>query len=204
MVQALYIDPRGPYPTLLGAANCWDEERDARLYNGPGPIVSHPPCGPWGRLKHLYKGNEKDLGPLAVEQVRRWGGVLEHPAGSELWDHCLLPRPGWLPGIWGGMTIQVDQVEWGHACVKPTWIYVVGTNWLPRNPPFPGRKPTHGIWYGDFERSGHAGPTLLGASKEIRRRTPIPFAEWLISIAARCRGTPALQGPSNETAQRAG
>jgi hypothetical protein len=29
------------------------------------------------------------------------------------------------------------------------------------------------------------------ASKEIRRRTPIAFAEWLIELASRCK-TPAV------------
>ena len=27
-VAALYIDPRGPYPKLLGAEMCWDAERE--------------------------------------------------------------------------------------------------------------------------------------------------------------------------------
>lgn len=50
--------------------------------------------------------------------------------------------------------------------------------------PSPGRKPTHGIWYGDFERAGRAGERLLGASKEIRPRTPPAFARWLVDLAS--------------------
>jgi hypothetical protein len=185
-VAALYIDPRGPYPKLLGPERCWDEKRDARTYDGPWPVVAHPPCGPWGRLKHLSR-QPRELGPIAVDQVRRFGGVLEHPAGSALWRHCGLPLPGEPPDSWGGHTIKVNQVEWGHACVKPTWVYQVGLRLSPAEPPFPGRKPTHGIWYGDFERAGRAGPRLRGASKEIRRRTPPAFAEWLINLAAQAR-----------------
>lgn len=71
-VAALYVDPRGPYPKMLGV-ECWDEARDARTYAGPHPVVAHPPCGPWGRLRHLYRGGEGDAtcGPAAVEA---WGG----------------------------------------------------------------------------------------------------------------------------------
>ena len=76
MVAALYVDPTGPY---VGRPDVdpWDEARDARLYNGPHPVVAHPPCGPWGKLRDLYLGHEHDCGPRAVEQVRAFGGVLE-------------------------------------------------------------------------------------------------------------------------------
>lgn len=183
-VAALYIDPRGPYPSMP-SVDCWDETRDARTYAGPHPVVAHPPCGPWGRLKHLYRGAEHDCAPAAVAAVRAWGGVLEHPADSKLWKHSGLPLPGQPPDSYGGVTLAVNQVEWGHACIKPTWLYVVGVPELHVGPPFPGRAPTHRIWYGKFERSGHSGPKLLVASKEIRRRTPLAFAAWLVELARR-------------------
>ncbi len=183
-VAALFIDPRGPYPKMPGV-ECWDEARDARLYDGPHPVVAHPPCGPWGSLRHLSKNHDPQLAIIAVDQVRRFGGVLEHPARSLLWKEVGLPSPG-ETDQYGGTTIAVKQVEWGHACQKPTWLYVVGA--APRiEPPFPGKAPTHGIFYGRFERSGHAGPKLLGASKEIRRRTPPAFAEWLVALARASR-----------------
>jgi hypothetical protein len=122
------------------------------------------------------------LALLAVEQVRRFGGALEHPRNSLLWFAAQLPYPGWLPDSAGGVTLEVNQVDWGHACAKPTWIYLVGVR-PERYPRMPKGSPTHGIWYGNFERSGHAGPTLKGASKEIRRRTPPAFAEFLVELA---------------------
>lgn len=212
--------------------DCWDATRDARLYAGPHPVVAHPPCKHWGRLRHLAKNgphafgqespacllcggepgrdvgrtcpdnSDRDCAPRAVEQVRAFGGVLEHPAGSKLWEACGLPTPqqhalvrtadtsDWEGPLFprrdehGGWCVELDQVEWGHACRKPTWLYLVG---VPRealeSPPFPGREPTHGIFYGRWERSGHKGPKLLGASKEIRRRTPPLFAEYLVRLA---------------------
>lgn len=180
-VAALYIDPRGPYPSMPGV-ECWDEQRDARTYAGPHPVVAHPPCGPWGALRALCKNQDATLAPIAVEQVRFHGGVLEHPRGSRLWSACGLPFPGELPDHAGGVTLDVNQVDWGHACTKPTWLYLVGVR-PERYPRMPKGTPTHGIWYGDFERSGHTGPTLKGASKEIRRRTPPAFAEFLVELA---------------------
>ena len=89
LVAALYVDPRGPYPKLLGPEMCWDEQRDARTYAGPWPVVAHPPCGPWGRLRHMCTKQDGSLAMLAIAQVRRWGGVLEQPAACR--DHDSAP-----------------------------------------------------------------------------------------------------------------
>lgn len=187
-VAALYIDPRGPYPKIPGV-DCWDESRDARLYDGPHPVVAHPPCRNWSRLRHLAKGDDSDCAIRAVEQVRAFGGVLEHPAGSKLWgdddadgEGGLLPPPG-CRDVQGGYTIDVEQVEWGHACRKRTWLYLVG---VPRSaiepPPFPGRAPTHCVSW-DAERARRNGYALKRASSAAGRRTPPLFAEYLVRLA---------------------
>lgn len=203
-VAALYIDPRGPYPKMEGV-ECWDESRDARLYDGPHPVVAHPACGPWGCLKHLYLGGEggPELAPRAILQVRRWGGVLEHPAHSKLWAEAPgiyppddyrsrrypLPRPGCGPDVFGGYTIAVNQSDWGHVARKPTWVYMVGICPEDVTPaPYPGREPTHWIGGGhDFPgRKSKSAPIPEGikaCSAQQRRRTPPLFAEWLVSLA---------------------
>jgi hypothetical protein len=213
-VAVLYCDPKGPYPALLGARHsltfperaldCWDESRDARKYEGPHPVVAHPPCGPWGRLRHMYRGSEHDCAPRAVEQVRKWGGVLEHPAGSKLWEHCGLPTPGECDACdllharancrdaFGGYTIELDQVEWGHVARKRTWLYLVG---VPREaleaPPFPGREPTHRIGSTTLGRTDgtryRPASNLKSASAQQRRRTPSLFAKELIRLARSAR-----------------
>ena len=53
----------------MSGVDCWDAERDATKYDGPHPVVAHPPCGPWGALKHLCLNRMRSLAPLAVEQV---------------------------------------------------------------------------------------------------------------------------------------
>jgi hypothetical protein len=194
-VAALYIDPRGPYPRLLGADACWDEQRDARLYEGPWPVVAHPPCRNWGSLRHLATADDSDCGPRAVAQVRRWGGVLEHPARSTLFAHCGIPKPGELPDAFGGRTIEVCQIDWGHVARKRTWLYIVGPAEIGPTPP--AREPTH--WCSGFRSSTHASPKryktngcavppgIKVCSAQQRRRTPVAFAEWLIDIARRAR-----------------
>jgi hypothetical protein len=125
-VSVLYVDRLGPYPKLV--QDWWDDRRDARLYDGPNPIVAHPPCGAWSSLRHLSFGAGRDCGLVAVNQVRQWGGVLEQPAGSKLWDWCILPRPGRRGGLNGGFTVEVEQVAWGHVARKKTWLYFVGVD----------------------------------------------------------------------------
>lgn len=182
IVAALYIDPRGPYPRMEGV-DCWDEARDARLYDGPYSVVAHPPCGPWGKLRHMYRGAEHDCAPRAVEQVRAFGGVLEHPAHSLLWAHCGMPEPGELPDAWGGRTIEVEQVRWGHPAQKRTWLYFVGVRDVGTFPP--PREPTHWVSGGRKPRrtGGAVPPGIKVCSAQQRRRTPQAFAEWLVELA---------------------
>jgi hypothetical protein len=193
-VVALYVDARGPYGAL--GVDCWTWEadaqlllsdRDARRYAGPAPCVAHPPCGPWGRLRHLYRGAEHDCGPRAVEQVRRFGGVLEHPAGSQLWAACGMPAPGQGADAFGGYSIEVCQVDWGHPARKRTWLYVVGTIDLP---PFPApREPTHWVSgrRGMARASDNVPPGIKVCSAQQRRRTPVAFAQWLLDVAGSVR-----------------
>lgn len=140
-LAALYVCPRGPYPVL--AAECWDEVRDATKYKGTRRVIAHPPCGPWGRLRSFCKYDRADLAPFAVEQVRQYGGVLEHPAYSKLWTHCDLPRPGELfADAFGGRSYVIQQGDYGHVAPKLTWLYAVGLKPSPFRSPHtspPGR-----------------------------------------------------------------
>lgn len=131
---------------------------------------------------------------IGAWQVRLYGGVLEHPAESQLFDRCLpcyLPHPGDPPDPWGGFTIEVDQCEWGHVARKRTWLYLVG---IPRSatepPPYFGREPTH--WVSGRRRRGGTSdgqlvpPGLKVCSKQQRNRTPPEFAAYLVRLARAC------------------
>jgi hypothetical protein len=196
-VAVLYVDPRGPYPSLVVPGvqlECWGlPYRDARRYEGPWPVVAHPPCGPWGKLRHMYRGNEHYCAIRAVTQVRACGGVLEHPAESLLWKHfdfcpsVRMARPGDEPDWSGGYTVEVNQCDWGHVARKRTWIYCVGVDRSALVTPKP-REPTHWISggrgrVGKKAKTTPVPPGIKVASAQQRRRTPPAFAEYLVSLA---------------------
>jgi hypothetical protein len=169
-VAALYVDPHGVYASLPDV-DVWDEERDARTYAGPWPVVAHPPCNRWSRLSAgRLRGQDGGCFAAALAAVRRWGGVLEHPAHSQAWPHFGLQRP--ISGSWTstlddpGWTVECDQSLWGYPARKPTWLYFVG----PEPPPMPAYYPRHSrscadVWSG------------------TRSRTPPAFRDVLLDMA---------------------
>jgi len=135
MIAALYVQTGGCY-FGLPAVDPWDAARDARLYAGPHPVVAHPPCERWGRYwggspttwPRLTLGDDNGCFEAALAAVRRWGGVLEHPADSHAWRHFGLARPprsgGWVAADFdGGWTCCVEQGAYGHQARKATWLY---------------------------------------------------------------------------------
>jgi hypothetical protein len=136
-VAALYVETNGVYYGLPDV-DPWDEARDARLYDGPWPVVAHPPCQKWcqlaplnaSRLEGYVVGDDGGCFAQALASVRQFGGVLEHPALSYAWDAFALPRPGiggWTTAIGDdGATTEVAQVAYGHEARKRTWLYAVG------------------------------------------------------------------------------
>ena len=194
-VVALFVDPLGPYPSMLGV-DCWDETREARDYRGAAPVVAHPPCQLWTNLAHVnfkrYGGDHNRPGndgrkfAFALAAVRRCGGVLEHPAFSNAWEAHGLTRPptrgvGWF---FSGLSdreyvCEVWQSAYGHKARKRTWLFYAGSppadlDWS-RNPG------THQC--GWFDR---IKPTL---GKREASSTPIAFAEALVSLARLAQGS---------------
>ena len=180
---------------LLPDCDVWDIDRDARKWAGGCPVVAHPPCRAWSRLRHFAKPrpNEKDLARFAVAQVRKYGGVLEHPESSQLWVDQGLPPPGKYDEF-GGWTLPIHQFWWGHRAQKKTWLYIVGCKpmELPEIPLRLGisdcvirldkRRPdgTH-IRKGDADWKQPLGPAE-------REHTPPELAKWLVKLATKCKG----------------
>jgi hypothetical protein len=90
VIAALFVETGGCYFGLPGV-DPWDESRDARLYDGPYPVVSHTPCQRWGKLwagQPLFikrtgirkiKGDDGGCFAHSLYCVRRFGGIIEHP-----------------------------------------------------------------------------------------------------------------------------
>lgn len=136
LVAALFVEPHGVYADVP-LVDLWPQARDAREYAGPFPVVAHPPCARWSRLAGFtearwgYKRGEDDgCFAAALEAVRTWGGVLEHPAYSAAWDRFNLPEPtwrgGWTLGLDGGASCYVEQGRYGLPVKKATWLYAYG------------------------------------------------------------------------------
>jgi len=185
-VAILFARSDSVYKSIEGC-DVWDIERDARNFAGGMPVITHPPCRAWGRLAHLAKprDGEKNLALFAVEMVRRWGGVLEHPATSRVWQACELPI-GAARDAFGGFTMAVDQRWWGHRATKATWLYFCGVS--PRAlPPMPLRI-DEGTHYIMQDRRGGTSRNLgkLRLPTSEREATPPALAMWLVQVARLC------------------
>lgn len=183
MIAALFVRSDSVYKSMPGV-DAWDIERDARRWPGGCPVVAHPPCRAWGRLRKFAKPrpDEKDLAFFAIDACQKNGGVLEHPAQSSLWDVARLPKPGEAGGR--GWTLCVDQFWWGHSCRKRTYLYIVGC--APRD--LPSMPLALGIPPAVIASS--KGRLLVGqrnARKSEREATPPSFARWLVDLASRCQ-----------------
>ena len=108
--------------------DCWTKGRNALNFTGSCPVIAHPPCRLWGRLRSLSTADivEKELALYSVDYIRKFGGILEHPAGSKLWAECGLPIPGQGYDEFGGFSISINQSWFGYPAVKNTWLYVNG------------------------------------------------------------------------------
>ena len=183
--SALFVRVDSIYKTM--GLDCWDSNRDALTWSGGSTVIAHPPCRTWSRLAPCATKaipGEKELAPWAVTQVQKWGGVLEHPAGSRLFAHCNLPDAGDPPDEHGGIVIEVNQWHWGHRARKMTKLYIVGASSIPAMPVRMG-KPTHCVTQGKGVRVGH--PKFLPRIPDWEREaTPPAFAKFLVEIAASC------------------
>lgn len=189
VIAALFVEATGSYAGLSGV-DLWDRERDARGYAGPHAVVAHPPCARWCQLAPVNQarygqqiGDDGGCFASALASVRKFGGILEHPAVSIAWRTFGLPRPpaggGWVRGFCGGWAAHVEQRNYGHPARKATWLYAFGVE----TPPLKwGRGPAPEAWI-----SSDRPRSQLGHVRQLQKReanaTPIAFRDLLLSIA---------------------
>ncbi len=189
-VAALFVQHDGCY-SELEIVDLWPEDRDARLYNGPYPVVAHPPCQRYGNLgvanyarwggEHNRPLNDGGCFAAALAAVNCWGGVVEHPAFSMAWPVYNLERPP--KNVWGrsgvGWVCEVWQSAYGHRARKRTWLYYRGNS---EPPELDWSRPngTHQVGFQDQRGKERNKPTL---SKHEANATPPKFMDELIRLA---------------------
>jgi hypothetical protein len=191
-VAVLFARADSIYKTMP-ECDVYDIERDARTWPGGIPVVAHPPCRAWGRLRKFAKPrpDEKELAIFAVDQVRRFGGVLEHPSGSSLWSAAGLPAPGQHDSF-DGWTLPIFQSWFGHRAEKSTLLYIVGCRPadLPEMPMILGDASHIVTGSGRRKDGGRLQKGDRGwrpeISKHEREHTPAILAAWLVELAKRC------------------
>ncbi len=194
MIASLFVQKNGCYYGLDNV-DPWDQERDARGYDGEYPVVAHPPCQKWGKMalvnyarwggEHNKPREDGGCFKSALSSVNKYGGVLEHPAQSYAWEHYGIDKP--IKGRWIkcviGWTCEVWQSAYGHRANKATWLYYVGMN-----PPFELNwdRPvgTHQIGFQDQRGKARNKPTL---SKKEANATPKEFRDVLIKLSEHAR-----------------
>lgn len=204
MISALYVETGGCYFGLPDV-DPWDEASDARTYAGPYPVVAHPPCQRWGRFWHgstrkphqFRLGDDGGCFEAALNAVRQWGGISEHPADTHAWKAFDLTTPVRAGGWWpaddrGGFTCHVEQGHYGHMARKGTWLYanrgpalrieLPDLNWgACEQRIHPTALARHG-----YEKARRIGMMAMVGGKrktEIRNATPPEFRDLLLSIA---------------------
>lgn len=207
-VAALFVAEGGAYYGLEDV-DPWPESRDARKYAGPWPVVAHPPCERWGRYwsggpsakVRRTKGDDGGTFAAALDALKRWGGVLEHPEASHAFAHFDLLRPR-LPRAWsmaathGKRTIwtcQVEQGHYGHRARKKTWLLATSNRYGDGLPeliwgPSTGERLDEGFHSAAERRAARAAGIKPRPRLSTRENlaTPPAFRDVLLNIARSC------------------
>lgn len=114
-IAILCANENSIYKTIPGL-EVYDINRDAYTYKGTDPIIAHPPCAQWSRLKAFAKINnkEKNLAYYCLDKIHENGiGILEHPMGSSFFKEA-----GIVKNLY-----SVDQYWFGFPARKRTYLY---------------------------------------------------------------------------------
>lgn len=174
----------------------YDIDRDAMTYTGNLPVIAHPPCRLWSRMKGLSTApeSEKQTAWFALEQVRKNGGVLEHPYMSDFWKAANLPT-GLQRDEYGGFTLFIHQHWFGHKAQKKTYLYICGID--PQDVP-PYKVTFDAVCYSLATLKGQKTLKKPEISKAEREHTPEELIDFLIQICTKIwqRQPPSATSPA--------
>lgn len=154
MTPVLFVRSDSVYKRL--GADCYDIDRDALSFPWDRPAICHPPCRAWGNFRWNAKPRpgEKQLAIWAMENIRRVGGILEHPKTSTLWQYL---RPG-------DCVLHINQCDFGHGAQKATTLFYNNIRGFPPLPP---------------PYTGYLNRVENMCTRE-REETPVDLAKWLL------------------------
>lgn len=152
-ITVLCTAPKSNY-LRIPDLDLYDLARDAYTFAGSNPVIAHPPCAQWSRMKAFSKpdARSKALGGYCFEFIKQNGGILEHPAGSSLFKYL-----GVKP------TLSINQSWFGFPCRKTTYLYFHG--YEPLSFPL------------DFTLPGRDVSSLHSADRSIM---PLAFCQYLV------------------------
>lgn len=123
MIPVLCVQDNSNYFKIPGL-DLYDKNRNAYNYNSCYPVIAHPPCQQWSKLKAFAVNDkaEKELAYFCFELVNKNGGIMEHPKGSSFFKH-VSARQKYMSVVW--------QSWFGFPAKKETLLYVKDCQLLP-------------------------------------------------------------------------
>lgn len=162
-IAILCAHPKSHYFEIEGL-EVYDQKRDARNFVGNAPVICHPPCAQWSRLRKFAKVDleQKALANFCLGWFASNGGIFEHPAGSSVFRELEFPKESKM--------YSVDQSWWGFPARKRT--YLVFHRCSPIAYPL------------NFDLITHTVTNPKGGMKELSKNrvalTPLSFDQWLV------------------------
>jgi len=159
-IAILCVDESSNYYQLSKKYNLdiYSASRSMLLFNDSCPVICHPPCAQWSRLKNFAHVNDelKKLAPLCYDIVNSNGGILEHPSGTSLFKTVKADT---------NKILSVDQHWWNFPARKRTYLYFHKVKPIS----FP------------LNLNAYPGKVSLNIPTQMRSRGTIEFNEWLIN-----------------------
>ena len=176
MIPVLFTQENSNY-NKIKIFDCYDIKRDALSFNGRIPLIAHPPCRKFSKLRGLSTAplSEKKLAFFALAKVRQFGGILEHPRSSTLWKDGNFNLDGSVDS-YGGFLRSVDLSWFGFPARKKTMLYFCGIT--------PGQLPSFPISLNAITHviSSTYKSDKKELSKNMRSTTPLQMIEFFIEV----------------------
>lgn len=176
MIPVLFTQKNSNYNEIQ-IFDCYDEKRNALSFNDRVPLIAHPPCRKFSRLRGLSTAplSEKKLAFFALAKVRQFGGILEHPRSSTLWKDGNFNLDGTIDS-YGGFLRSVDLSWFGFPARKKTMLYFCGIT--------PVQLPSFPI---SLNAITHVVSSSYKSDKKeiprnMRSTTPFPMIEFFIEV----------------------